>query len=394
MDESFKRISRENSKLGGFKMTQAYSAGLTVTDNIVLRKDRILPLKGKVVVQKGDKVKADDLVAETSLPGSVLPMNIANKLGITPAQVMQFIKVKPGDQIKKGQILAEDNGLFGLGFFKSSVKSPIDGEVESVSHLTGQAMLREPRIPVQIKAFIEGIIVDVVPEEGVVIENKSAYIQGIFGICGETSGEIKMLCTEPSQQLTPEMITADCAGKLVVGGSLTPLETIMKAKEIGVNGIITGGVDDQDIKKLLGHDIGVAITGHENLGITILCTEGFGPIKMADKTFQLLKQFEGKKASMHGKTQIRAGVIRPEIIIPLQFSEKDLGALKTKDSLLKPGQLVRIIRQPGFGKIGKIKALPEELHSVQSETRVRILTAEVDGEEWLLPRANVELIED
>ncbi|MCL2063625.1 MAG: hypothetical protein FWG98_04550 [Candidatus Cloacimonetes bacterium] len=375
-------------------MTQAYSAGLTVTDNIVLRKERILPLKGKVCVQKGDKVKADDLVAETSLPGNVLPMNIANKLGITPAQVMQFIKVKPGDQITRGQILAETNGIFGLGFFKSSVRAPIDGEVESISGLTGQAMLREPRIPVQIKAFIEGLVIDVIPEEGVVIENKSAYIQGIFGICGETSGEIKMLCSQPTQDLTPDLITSDCAGKLVVGGALTPIETILKAKEMGVNGIITGGIDDQDIKKLLGKDIGVAITGHENMGITILVTEGFGPIKMADKTFELLKQFEGQKASMHGKTQIRAGVIRPEIIIPLEFKEDDLAVQKTRDSLLTPGQLVRIIRQPGFGKIGKITGLPEELHNVQSETRVRVLTAEVDGEEWLLPRANVELIED
>ena len=372
-------------------MTQAYSAGLTVTDNIVLRKERILPLKGRVLVQKGDKVKADDLVAETSLPGNVLPMNIANKLGITPAQVIQYIKIKPGDQITKGQVLAESNGFWG--FFKSSVKSPIDGEVDSVSHLTGQAMLREPRIPVQIKAFIDGVVIDIIEGEGVVIENKSAYIQGIFGICGETSGEIKMLCADPTQNLLPEMITPDCAGKLIVGGSLTPFDTIMKAKEMGVKGIITGGIDDQDIKKILGHDIGVAITGHESLGITILVTEGFGPIKMADKTFQLLKQFEGRKASMHGKTQIRAGVIRPEIIIPLDLAEHERSTQKTRDSLLKPGQLVRIIRQPGFGKIGKIMSLPEELHCVQSETKVRVLTAEVDGKEWVLPRANVELIE-
>ena len=375
-------------------MSQAYSAGLTVTDSIVLKKERILPLKGKVLVKTGDKVKADDLVAETHLPGNVLPMNIANKLGITPEQVNQYIKIKAGDFITKGQVLAENNGFLGLGFFKSSVQSPIDGEVESVSQLTGQCMLREPRIPVQIKAFIDGIIVDVIEDEGVVIENKSAYIQGIFGICGETSGIIKIVVKEPTQNLTPDLITPDCKDKLIVGGSLTPIESIIKAKEMGVRGIITGGIDDGDIKKLLGYDIGVAITGHENLGITILVTEGFGPIKMADKTFALLKQFEGKQASMHGKTQIRAGVIRPEVIIPLEFDEKELVYQKPKDSLLLPGGLIRIIRQPGFGKIGKIVSLPEELHRVESETKVRILKAEVDGQEVTLPRANVETIEE
>lgn len=375
-------------------MSQAYSAGLTVTDSIVLKKERILPLKGTVLAKVGDKVKCNDLVAETSLPGNILPMNIANKLGITPAQVNQFIRIKAGDQITKGQILAEDKGFLGLGFFKSSVKSPIDGEVESVSTLTGQVMLREPRIPVQIKAFIDGIVVEVKENEGVVIENKSAYIQGIFGICGETNGIIKILVKDPSEQLKPELITADCKDKLIVGGSLTPIETILKAKEMGVRGIITGGIDDGDIKKLLGYDIGVAITGHENLGISVLVTEGFGPIKMADKTFKLLQKFEGKEASMHGKTQIRAGVIRPEVIIPLEFKEDELVYQKPKAPILEPGQLIRIIRQPGFGKIGKIISLPEALKSVESETRVRILEAEVDGEKIILPRANVELIED
>ena len=38
-------------------MGQAYSAGLTVTDNTILRKERILPLKGQVLVKKGDKVE-------------------------------------------------------------------------------------------------------------------------------------------------------------------------------------------------------------------------------------------------------------------------------------------------------------------------------------------------
>jgi len=375
-------------------MSQAYSAGLTVTDSIVLKKERILPLKGNVLVKKGDKVKSSDLVAETSLPGNILPMNIANKLGCTPVQVMQYLKINAGEQITKGQVLAEDNGFLGLGFFKNVVKSPIDGEVESVSQVTGQCMLREPRIPVQIKAFIDGIIVDVRENEGVTIENKSAYIQGIFGVCGETTGVIKMLVKEPTQNLTPDLITHDCKDMLIVGGSLTPIETIIKAKEMGVRGIITGGVDDQDIKKLLGYDIGVAITGHEALGITILVTEGFGPIKMADKTFNLLKRFEGHIASMHGKTQIRAGVIRPEVIIPLSFTQEELVYQKPGDSILEPGKHIRIIRQPGFGKIGKIVSLPEELKNVESETKVRILVADVDGVQMTIPRANVELIEE
>ncbi|HNQ44237.1 MAG TPA: hypothetical protein PKI59_07395, partial [Candidatus Cloacimonadota bacterium] len=95
-------------------MGQAYSAGLTVTDSIILRKERILPLKGQVLVTKGSKVKGEDVVAETLLPGKVVPFNLANKLGVTPTQLENYIKIKPGDQITKNTILAENKGLFGL----------------------------------------------------------------------------------------------------------------------------------------------------------------------------------------------------------------------------------------------------------------------------------------
>lgn len=374
-------------------MAQAYSPGLTVTDHIILRKDRILPLKGKVLVKKGDRVKAEDLVAETLLPGKVMPFNLANKLGVTPNLVNEYIIVKEGDKLTKGQLIAETKGF--LGMFKTSVKSPLDGEIESISKITGQMLLREPRIPVQIKAFMDGLVVEVIPEEGVVVENKSAYVQGIFGIGGETFGEIKVAVKGPNEILKAADMDESFKGKLVVVGSLVTLDVIEKAQKVGVNGIICGGVDDRDLKKLLGYNIGVAITGHEKIGLSIVCTEGFGQIKIAEKTFSLFQKFDGHSASLHGITQIRAGVMRPEIIIPLPFDETELVVEEAKMATLEIGSNIRVIREPNFGKIGEITALPEALTKVESETMVRILEAKLEtGEIVILPRANVEVIED
>jgi hypothetical protein len=375
-------------------MGQAYSAGLTVTDSIILKKERILPLKGKVLVKKGDKVKAEDVVAETLLPGKVVPFNLANKLGVTPAQLTNFIKIQPGQQITKQTVLAETKGLFGLGIFKNEVHSPVDGEVENISSVTGQILLREPRIPVQVKAFVDGIVTDVIGDEGVYIENKSAYIQGIFGIGGETVGELKVVATSPEADLDPHRIDESCRDKVIVAGAFVTFAGIEAARKHGVKAIITGGIDDQDIKKLLGYDIGVAITGHESIGLTIVCTEGFGRITMAKKTFELLQQFNGRKTSIHGRTQIRAGVIRPEIIIPQDFDETELVVKEATLPVLEPGTLIRVIRQPNFGRIAKVISLPEELTKVESETLVRVLVAEFeDGTRMTLPRANVEVIE-
>ncbi|MBT3755781.1 MAG: hypothetical protein HOG24_05825, partial [Candidatus Cloacimonetes bacterium] len=117
-------------------------------------------------------------------------------------------------------------------------------------------------------------------------------------------------------------------------------------------------------------------------------------IKMAKSCFELLKSFEGHKASIHGITQIRAGVMRPEIIIPIEFKEDELKAEEAKMATLEIGTTIRVIRQPNFGLIGKVTGLPEKLTKVESETMVRILEAELEnGEKVTIPRANVEVIE-
>ncbi|MBC8527679.1 MAG: hypothetical protein ISS28_00775 [Candidatus Cloacimonetes bacterium] len=374
-------------------MAQAYTPGLTISRSIILKMDRILPLKGEVVVKEGDKVQADDVVARTDLPGDVIPLNVANKLGIQPSDVPEKMLKKTGDEIKQGEVIALSRVLFGL--FKSKVPSPVNGTVENISSITGQVLLREPPVPIEIKAFIDGIVTKIYKDEGVEIENKSAYVQGIFGIGGEITGEIKMAVDSPISILTPDLIDETFKDKIIIGGSIVDLPSIKKALKVRAKGIVAGGIEDNDLKEFLGFDIGVAITGHEDKGITIVLTEGFGPMKMASKTFNLLKEFEGYKASMHGKTQIRAGVMRPEIIIPIPFKEEELKVKEEEAAGLQIGSQIRIIREPHFGKICTVSALPEDLVVVQSETKVRILKAKLEnGTEVIVPRANVEAIEE
>ena len=78
-------------------------------------------------------------------------------------------------------------------------------------------------------------------------------------------------------------------------------------------------------RNFFGYDLGVAITGSEEIGITLVITEGFGKIPMAQRTFELLKSRTGAKTSINGATQIRAGVVRPEIIIPHNTTGKTSG---------------------------------------------------------------------
>jgi len=374
-------------------MGHAYTPGLKVTEKFLLTKRRILPLKGEVIVKKGDRVKPDDIVARTHLPGVVEPMNVANVLGIPPEDIGECMLKKEGDQVEAGEVIALSKSFFGL--FKSKCPAKISGTIESISQVTGQVLLRGAPIPVTVKAYVDGEVVEIFEKEGVAVSTWCSFIQGIFGIGGETHGEIKVVVNDNAQVLTDKEIDDSCQGKVIVGGSMVTADAVKKAAKVGASGIVVGGFDDKDLRGFLGYDIGVAITGSEEIGTSLIVTEGFGQISMAQRTFDLLKSKEGQRACINGATQIRAGVIRPEVIIP---QEGDIHA-KIEDSDyrelgLQIGSPVRVIRHPYFGKLGDVSNLPPELEELESGSHARVLEVKFhDGETAIVPRANVEMIE-
>lgn len=376
-------------------MAHAYTPGLKVSSRERHRARRLLPISGDVLVKKGDRVKARDIVAQTFMPGDVTPVNLANLLSVPPAEVPGCLLKREGERVEIGDALARNKGVFG--FFKTEYKAKVGGTIESVSNVTGQLILRgEPR-PIQVAAYLTGEVIEVIPNEGVVIEADVTFVQGIFGIGGEAYGPIKLVCVRPDEELTPNKLSADMRGKIVVGGARMTGDAVRKAIEVGAAALVSGGMDDHDLREILGYDLGVAVTGSEHIGITLVITEGFGEIAMAERTFKLLKSREGDDAAVNGATQIRAGVMRPEVIIPLK--ENELATVKEPKhtaGYLQVGTTVRIIRDPYFGQIGTVASLPPELRMLESGSRARVLEVAfgADKRVVVVPRANVELIEE
>ncbi len=387
-------------------MAHAYTPGLKVSERTTLHVKRLLPIAGQVHVAVGDRVAAQDVVAEASIPGDVFPINLANQIGVSPVDVKGCMLVESGTMVTEGQELARSNGFFG--FFKTSYFSRMTGLLESVSKVTGQIILRGEPIPVQVRAYVPGQVIEVLPNQGVVIESRVSLIQGIFGIGNETYGPIRMVCERSDQPVTEELITTEMRGAVLIGGARMTHNAVRKAIEVGAAAIVSGGIDDQDLKEILGYDLGVAITGTETVGITLIITEGFGDIGMAERTFRLLQSRVGEMASVNGATQIRAGVMRPEIVIPLaqpgsaesgteqsagEDAQEEVFEEGVYEGILEPGTLIRIIRDPYFGLIGTVADLPTEPRVLGSGSRARVLEVDVDGQPRLtVPRANVEII--
>ena len=373
-------------------MAHSYTPGLKVLKSTKILKERRLPLKGSVESKVGERVKPNDIVAKTDLPGNVQMINVANLLNVDASDIKNYMIKNTGESIQKDDLIAETKGIFG--FFKSSVLSPCEGTIETISDVTGQVVLRESPIPVEVDAYIEGKVNEVISEEGVVIKTNGVFIQGIFGIGGESRGEIKTIVDNRESEITKDMITDEEKGKIIIGGSFISIDAYKKAIDFEVAGIVVGGFNYYDLEEILGYTLGVAITGSEDLYTSLIVTEGYGKIQMGQQTFDLLNTYNGKLASINGATQIRAGVIRPEIIIPLDSSD---ASTESNDSNQSDGMtidsLVRVIRSPNFGKIGLVKELPPELREMESETMVRVAIVHIDGNRFEIPRSNLEVVE-
>jgi len=377
-------------------MAHTYTPGLTVTPRTVVSKKRILPLPGTVLVEAGVAVTSAAVVARAELPGKVHVVNLVNQLGILPEDLPDYMVKREGDRIQQDDVLAETKPF--IKWFKTQVRSPITGTVETISTATGQVILRDPPRPVELFAYLDGMVTEVLPGQGVRVETTCAFVQGIFGIGGETWGPLVLGVASPEEDMTAAHFTSAHAGKIVVGGAFVGAEALARAKAVGVKGIVVGGMHDQDLRALLGYDLGVAITGTETVGFTLVLTEGFGRIPMAHRTFELLRKLDGRKASISGATQIRAGVIRPEIIVPLAPGEQvqgiEAGQRGEARGGIKVGDPVRVIRSPFFGRIGQVVGLPSDLQMVPTESRVRVMEVQfTDGSRAVVPRANIEVIE-
>ena len=375
-------------------MAHGYTPGLRVAPRTTLRRQRRLPIAGQVLVACGARVNAETVVARADLPGDVAPVNVVNLLGITPAEIEGAMLKRQGDTVERDEVIAETRPF--VKWFRSVARSPMAGTIEAVSPITGQVMVRGAPKPVNVRAYVDGVVVEVQPSEGVTVETTGALVQGIFGVGGEVSGEVAAVASGPEAVLAPADLGEALAGRIVVAGALVTRELYDRAAAIGVAALVAGGVHDNDLRTLLGYDIGVAVTGHEKIRPILIMTEGFGRMAMARATYDLLASHAGRRAAANGTTQIRAGVLRPEIIIPSAAphaaTDCDLGGSAAHD--LEVGTAVRLIREPGFGRLAVVRQLPSGVQEVECGARVRVVEVEFpDGRRQTLPRANIEVIE-
>jgi hypothetical protein len=343
-----------------------------------IHRERMLPNRGEVLVNIGERVEPTQVVARTKLPGDFRIVPVARILDIPASQAEDHLQIEIGDKVRRNQVIAKQRGPLSR-----SVRAPISGVVTASGG--GRILIEDKPALFELRAYIPGKVSNALRGLGIVIEVTGALVQGAWGSGGENLGVLRSLVESPDQPLQAEMIDPSCHGTVIIGGATLDIDVIERAQEVQVRGIVTGGLPPEQIPDI------------EGLPFPIVVTEGIGEIPMSALAFQLLTTNVGREVSISGKTQPRndkhLGMsFIPEVIIPLP-GEKVPEDQKQPGTPLEVGTLVRAVRAPHIGTVGIITALPT--HARRIETGARVRCAEVDlgqGQTASIPLANLEAL--
>jgi len=320
-----------------------------------------------------------------------ITFDVAFEIKCKPEELPNHMLRQVGQEVKKGQMIAKKGEA--QAFFTKTAIAPVSGIISKICTETGKVTIARPFKEVVVNAYVQGTVSQIIENRGCIVDTTGVRLNGVFGLGRETYGELKMLCSSPDQVLEADMITEDCRDKIIVGGSFATNEALSRALDIGVKGVITGTVNYFNLTQSLGVKLGVGITGQEDIDITVILMEGFGHLSMRKEAFEILASLEGRMASINGATQIRAGAIRPEIIAPFEDFEDEPAKPVQFDPDLRVGMDVRIINEPYFGATGRICEIIREPVAIETEARVPVVKVALrDGNEVVVPRANVELL--
>jgi len=226
----------------------------------------------------------------------------------------------------------------------------------------------------------------------VTIETEGTLIQGIFGVGGERTGIIHYL--ENCRGLVvnkSHLENISLEGRIICGGITFTGDALDYAVHSGAVGVFTGSITSAALENFTGTALGISMTGDEELPLSLIISEGFGELAISERIEAILKQLNGKEASFSGATQVRAGAIRPELII----TDSKLGIKQSRrEPIFEIGRNVRCLRSPHFGKLGQITELPYTTHKVASGAVVRVALVKLEkSDSYYIPRANLEIID-
>jgi hypothetical protein len=335
-------------------------------------RERVLPVKGKVLARLSQKVGPADIVAEATWSREHIFLDVARTLNISPDAADKLIRCQADDKILAGAVVA-----VGRGLLPKVVKSPRDGRVVAAGG--GQVLIESGESHMELRAGIPGTVMQIIPDRGVVIQTTGALVQGVWGNGRVDTGVMINLAEKPDTELTVSRMDVSMRGSILVAGKVKQADALQAAADLPVRGLIIGS--------LFPSLLPVA----REMRYPIILTDSFGVLPMNSAAYRLITTNTKREATLNAEFFDRYSGARPEVIIPLPVTSEP--AQPHDVEVFAPGQTVRLRRQPAAGLIGTVLTLRPGLTAFPSGLRAAAAEIKLEnGEQLLIPLVNLEVV--
>ena len=338
----------------------------------VIQRERLLPVPGKVVVRKMQKVSASDVIAVADLAPEHIILNIARGLGVSIQEADNLIHCKVDDYLNEGDLVAGPVGLT-----RSVVRSPSKGRVMMVGD--GRVFIQLDREPFELHAGYVGIVTKLIPDFGAVVETTGALIQGFWGNGLADFGLMSVKINNPDDELTESQIDVSLRGMILMGGYCNDPSVFQKAAEVPIKGLILTSMPSSMVSMA------------KKMTYPIIIIEGFGRLPLNPISFNLLTTHQSREISINAEAFNVMEGRRPEVVIPLP-SVRDLD-LPLVGEQFSVGQQVRVVRRPYQARTGRLDILYNGL--VDFPNGIKAPGAQIrfdNGEKVKVPLVNLEVV--
>jgi hypothetical protein len=338
----------------------------------LIQRQRLLPIQGKVLARKGQTVGASDVVAEARVAPEHILLDIARGLGVSPDEADANLQRQAGDAVDEGDVIA---GPVGIG--RRVVRAPKKGKVALAGG--GQLLLESEGRLFELRAGMNGIISDLLPDQGVVVQTVGALIQGVWGNGRMDYGLLHVLARTPEEELRPDRLDVSLRGAVILGGPCQDPEVLIVADELPLRGLILASMSSELVPLAL------------KTRCPVIVLEGFGDLPMSPNAFKLLSTSQRREVSVVAERWDPVQGLRPEVIIPLPTESVEPVAPDAAE--LRVGQQVRITHSLHMGRVGTITDLLPQGVTLPSGIEAAAAQVRLEGNETtMVPLVNLEIM--
>jgi hypothetical protein len=337
-----------------------------------IRRTRLLPSRGRVLVRTKQKVNANDIIAESRGEGKHIIINVRRSLGLNSIkEAEELIEHHIGDKIQKGDVIAQQGRII-----HKVVRAPADGEIMAITN--GQILLEMATPSSPLKAGYSGIVTEIIPELGAVIETNGALVQGIWGNNQVEQGLLMILARSSDEIITRDRLDASMRGSVIVAGHCANPEVLTMANEIPLRGMILGSMKSELIPLA------------NSMDIPLIILDGFGQTPIDSAAYRLLTTNEKREVCLNATNWNHFSGERPEIIIPIPGE----GRLPKETTEFKLNQLTRIQGAPFNGQVGTLVRIRPGLTTLPNGLHVPAADIHLENNEIVsIPLANLDVLE-